>query len=68
AYGRQRRLTLDDSGGMVDIRTGLAVTAIDLREGQPATVTLADGRTIQVDGQLVSKVHLPGDVEADVAR
>jgi hypothetical protein len=59
AYGRPRRLTLDDRGGMVDIRTGLAVTAIDLRDGQPATVTLADGRTIEVDGQLVKRVHLP---------
>lgn len=61
AYGRPRRLTLDDHGGMVDIRTGLAVTTIDLREGQPATVTLADGRTIEVEGQLVKRVHLPTD-------
>ncbi len=58
AYGRPRRLTLDDHGGMVDVRTGLAVTAIDLREGWPATVTLADGRTIEVDGQLVNHQHL----------
>lgn len=62
AYGRPRRLTLDDHGGMVDIRTGLAVTAIDLREGRPATVTLADGRTIEVDGQLVKRLHLPAEV------
>ena len=61
AYGRPRRLTLDDNGGMVDIRTGLAVTAIDLREGQPASVTLADGRTIEVDGQLVKRLTLPAE-------
>ena len=65
AYGRPRRLTLDDHGGMVDVRTGLAVTAIDLREGQPATVTLADGRTIEVEGQIVNRTHLHADVAPD---
>lgn len=52
AYGRSRRLTIDDHGGLVDTRTGLEVASIDLRDGHPATVTLVDGRTVSVDGPL----------------
>ncbi len=49
AYGKPQRLTIDDRGGLVDTRTGLEVTAIDLRDGFPATVTLADGREFPID-------------------
>jgi hypothetical protein len=46
AYGRPRRLTLDDDGGMLDTVTGLGVAAIDLRDGHPAAVILTDGTAL----------------------
>lgn len=52
AYGRRRRITVADGGGLLDTDTGLDVAVIDLRDGQPASVTLSDGRTVDVDGQL----------------
>jgi hypothetical protein len=62
AYGRPRRITVGDDGGLVDTRTGLAVTAIDLRDGQPALVELADGRYLPVHSDMV----LPGEVPTHV--
>lgn len=53
AYGRPRRLTVGDDGGLVDIQTGLAVHHIDLRDGQPALVELADGRILPVHDDMV---------------
>ena len=58
AYGRPRRITVGDDGGLVDTKTGLAVAAIDLRDGQPALVELADGRYLPVHADMV----LPRDV------
>lgn len=52
AYGRPRRLTIDDQRGLLDIVTGLEVASIDLRDGQPAAVTLSDGRILPVDEAL----------------
>ncbi len=53
AYGRPRRLTVGDDGGLVDTQTGLSVAAIDLRDGQPALVELADGRYLPVHADMV---------------
>ncbi|HWJ64357.1 MAG TPA: CPBP family intramembrane glutamic endopeptidase [Acidimicrobiales bacterium] len=53
AYGRPRRITVGDEGGLVDTQTGLAVTAIDLRDGQPALLELADGRYLPVHADMV---------------
>ncbi len=47
AYGRPSRLTLGDEGELVDTRTGMAVTAIDLRDGRPVTVALSDGTVLK---------------------
>ncbi|MCU1498743.1 MAG: hypothetical protein JWM47_2696 [Acidimicrobiales bacterium] len=48
AYGRPEPITIGDDGSLIDTRTGLAVTTIDLRDGYPATVTLADGTSRRV--------------------
>ena len=58
AYAQPRRITVGDDGGLVDTRTGLGVAAIDLRDGQPALVELADGRVLPVHADMV----LPRDV------
>jgi hypothetical protein len=74
AYGRPRRITVGDDGGLVDIQTGLTVSAIDLRDGQPALVELADGRYLPVHAEMVLPRELPivdladADVDADVDR
>lgn len=52
AYGKPRRLTVGDDGGLIDTRTGLEVVVIDVRDGQAASVTLSDGRTLDVEGRL----------------
>jgi len=59
AYGRPRRITVGDNGGLLDTRTGLEVAVIDLRDGQPASVTLTDGRTILVEGDLANAEAVP---------
>lgn len=59
AYGRPRRITVGDDGGLVDIQTGLAVAAIDLRDGQPALVELADGRYLPVHADMVLPHAVP---------
>jgi hypothetical protein len=59
AYGRPRRITVGDDGGLVDIQTGLSVSAIDLRDGQPALVELADGRYLPVHSDMVLPRELP---------
>ena len=59
AYGRPRRITVGDDGGLVDTRTGLAVAAIDLRDGQPATVELADGRVLPVHADIARPANVP---------
>lgn len=59
AYGRPRRITVDDAGGLVDTHTGLAVTAIDLRDGRPATVQLADGRILPVHAGMARPQGVP---------
>jgi hypothetical protein len=59
AYGRPRRITVGDDGGLVDTQTGLAVAAIDLRDGQPALVELADGRLLPVHADMVLPVEVP---------
>lgn len=59
AYGRPRRITVGDDGGLVDTQTGLAVAAIDLRDGQPALVELADGRYLPVHADMVLPVEVP---------
>lgn len=59
AYGRPRRLTIADDGGLIDIRTGLGVSEIDLRDGRPASVTLVDGRTLVIDGHLERSAAVP---------
>jgi hypothetical protein len=53
AYGRPSRITHDDAGGLLDTHTGLAVAAIDLRDGQPALVELTDGRVLPVHKRMV---------------
>ena len=65
AYGRPRRITVGDDGGLLDTQTGLAVTAIDLRDGQPALLELADGRYIPVHEQMVVPHEVPTHVLAD---
>ncbi len=60
AYGRPRRLTVSDHGGLLDTRTGLEVSVIDLCDGRAASVTLSDGQTILVDGPH-AKDHLTVD-------
>ena len=59
AYGRPRRITVGDDGGLVDTKTGLAVAAIDLRDGQPALVELADGRFLPVHADMVLPHEVP---------
>lgn len=59
AYGRPRRLTIGDDGGLIDTRTGLEVSVIDMRDGHPAAVTLADGRSVAVDGHLEHSALVP---------
>jgi hypothetical protein len=59
AYGRTSRITLGDDGDLVDTKTGLAVRVIDLRDGRPATVELADGRILVVHGNLALPDGLP---------
>lgn len=51
AYGQRRRLTVGDHGELLDIQTGLQVAEIDLRDGQPATVTLTDGTSMVIERQ-----------------
>lgn len=53
AYGRPSRITIGDDGNLVDIQTGLEVSAIDLRDGQPAVVELTDGRILPVHANMV---------------
>jgi hypothetical protein len=66
AYGRPRRITVGDDGGLVDTQTGLAVTAIDLRDGQPALLELADGRYLPVHADMVVPPEVPhADLVAD---
>lgn len=48
AYGRPRRLTLGDDGGMVDTVTGQAVRLVDLRDGERPTAILDDGTRLQI--------------------
>jgi hypothetical protein len=50
AYGRPKRITVADDGGLLDTRSGLEVTLIDLRDGHPASVTLSDGRRLSITG------------------
>lgn len=57
AYGRSQRLTIGDDGELLDTHTGLGVTAIDLRDGQPALVELTDGRVLPVHANMV---QIPG--------
>lgn len=59
AYGRPRRLTVGDDGSLIDTRTGLEVRVIDLRDGQAASVTLSDGRSLDVDGHLARPAGVP---------
>jgi Type II CAAX prenyl endopeptidase Rce1-like len=59
AYGRPRRITVGDDGGLVDTQTGLGVTAIDLRDGQRALVELADGRLLPVHADMVLPRQVP---------
>jgi hypothetical protein len=69
AYGRPSRLTVGDEGELVDTRTGLTVTAIDLRDGQPAAVELTDGRVVPVHPDIVQPpnvlVRKPYDPQDD---
>lgn len=58
AYGKPRRLTVTASGGLLDTRTGLDVTLIDLRDDHHASVTLSDGSTLDVDGHLAAIDHV----------
>lgn len=65
AYGRPSRITVGDDGNLVDIQTGLAVSAIDLRDGQPPVVELSDGRILPVHANMVRPAHLPvADLES----
>ncbi len=59
AYGRHSRITVGDDGNLVDIQTGLSVSAIDLRDGQPAVVELSDGRILPVHAHMVRPASLP---------
>ncbi|QXC59918.1 hypothetical protein KSP35_16265 [Aquihabitans sp. G128] len=59
AYGRPKRITVADDGGLVDIRTGLDVASIDLRDGRPTSVTLSDGSSVVVQGPLPHEAPLP---------
>jgi len=60
------RITVGDDGGLVDTQTGLAVTAIDLRDGQPALLELADGRYLPVHADMVVPPEVPhADLVAD---
>lgn len=58
AYGRPRRLTVGDDGRLLDTRTGLDVASIDLRDGAQASITLTDGRTVDVDGNVLDPATL----------
>jgi hypothetical protein len=49
AYGRPRRLTLDDQGGLVDTHTGQPVAVIDLCDPASPHAVLADGTRVPVD-------------------
>jgi hypothetical protein len=59
AYGRPRRLTLDDDGGMLDTVTGLGVAAIDLRDGHPPAVILTDGTALAMGSNALLPRRLP---------
>lgn len=59
AYGRPSRIAHSDDGGLVDIKTGLPVAAIDLRDGQPALVELTDGRLLPVHKKMVRPTDVP---------
>jgi hypothetical protein len=59
AYGRPSRITVGDDGGLIDIQTGLDVSAIDLRDGQTPLVELADGRLIPVHAKMVQPPGFP---------
>lgn len=48
AYGRPEPITIGDDGALLDTRTGKLVTTIDLRDGYPTTVVLADGTSLAV--------------------
>lgn len=65
AYGRPRRLTVSDDGGLLDTRTGLEVALIDVRDGHPASVTLSDGRQIPVAGNFAGRRDLLASRAAD---
>jgi hypothetical protein len=67
AYGQTRTITHGDDGRLLDVRTGLAVVAIDLRDGHQATVQLTDGRTLPVDGDFALPRHTPVVLGADGA-
>lgn len=64
AYGRSSRITVGDDGTLVDIHTGLQVTAIDLRDGHAATVELADGRTVPVHPDTAVPPSMASEAEA----
>lgn len=66
AYGRPQRITVGDDGGLVDIQTGLAVAAIDLRDGQPALVELTDGRVLPVHAAMVRPRSVPVHDDASI--
>jgi membrane protease YdiL (CAAX protease family) len=53
AYGRPARITYADDGGLLDTRTGQAVVAIDLRDGQQPLLELEDGRFLPVHKAMV---------------
>jgi hypothetical protein len=53
AYGRPARITYGDDGGLLDTRTGQAVVAIDLRDGQSPLLELEDGRFLPVHQAMV---------------
>jgi hypothetical protein len=59
AYGQFRPITVGDDGRLLDTRTGLAVVAIDLREGHEATVQLSDGRTLPIHADFALPRHTP---------
>jgi hypothetical protein len=59
AYGQFRPITMGDDGRLLDTRTGLAVVAIDLREGHEATVQLSDGQTVPIHADFPLPPHIP---------
>lgn len=61
AYGRPRRLTLDDERGLIDIQTGLPVIRTRVRD-DVVDITLADGRTVHEEEGLFPRPHPPADL------